>query len=87
MKKEELVYLHLLLVQLKKYFEDNGLGSDFVKYNELGITPFNVHRSKEEHKQAIFVLGNELMSIISRNQVLESNKSAERSREYVKGVF
>jgi hypothetical protein len=60
MKKEELVHLHMLLAQLKKYCEENGSDCDFTEYNELDISPSQVHRSKEEHKQAIFVLGAEL---------------------------
>ncbi|MCW3129392.1 metal-binding protein [Methanophagales archaeon] len=76
MKKEELVHLHLLLAQLKKYCEENGVDYDFAKYNELGISPFQVHRSKEEHKQAVFVLGTELASLIARNNsaFLANNK-------------
>ncbi len=67
MKKEELVHLHLLLAQLKKYYEENDVDCDFTKYNELGISPFQVHRSKEEHKQAVFVLGTELASLTTRS--------------------
>ena len=40
-----------------------------MRYNELGITPFQVHRSKEEHKQAIFVLGSELVSLAAKNNL------------------
>jgi len=43
------------------------LGCSFEKYNELGISPFQVHRSKEEHKQAVLVLGTELASLTLRN--------------------
>jgi len=67
MKKEELVHLHLLLAQLKKHCEENGVDCDFAKYNELSISPFQVHRSKEEHKQAVFVLGTELASLTAKN--------------------
>jgi hypothetical protein len=67
MKKEELVHLHLLLAQLKKHCEENCVSGDFAKYNDLGISPFQVHRSKEEHKQAVFVLGTELASLAARN--------------------
>ena len=63
MKKEELVHLHMLLAQMKKYCEATGLDCDFKRYKELEITPFQVHRSKDEHKQAIFVLGSELASM------------------------
>jgi len=62
MKKEEVVHLHKLLVHVKKYFEGNGLDCDFEKYNELGITPLDMQRSKEEHKRAIFVLASEMAS-------------------------
>ncbi|KAF5432242.1 hypothetical protein C5S39_04095 [Candidatus Methanophagaceae archaeon] len=68
MKKEELVHLHLLLAQLKKCCEENGLACDFAKYNKLGISPFQVHRSKEDHKQAVFALGIELASLKGRSQ-------------------
>lgn len=63
MKKEELVHLHTLLAQLKKYCEESDLGCDFEKYNALNISPSQLHRSKEEHKQAIFVLATELASL------------------------
>jgi len=72
MKKEELIHLHMLLAQLKKYCIENGLDCDFSKYNDLAISPFQVHRSKEEHKQAIFVLGTELASMAVKNNFLES---------------
>ena len=67
MKKEELVHLHMLLAQLKKYCEETGADCDFKKYKELEISPFQVHRSKDEHKQAIFVLGTELASMSVNN--------------------
>ncbi len=63
MKKEELVHLHMLLAQMKKFCEENSLDCDFSRYKELQISPFQVHRSKEEHKRAIFVLGTELASM------------------------
>jgi hypothetical protein len=70
MKKEELIQLHMLLAQLKKYWTEKGLDCDFSKYDNLGISPFQVHRSKEEHKQAIFVLGKELASMAAKNSFM-----------------
>ncbi len=70
MKKEELIHLHLLLAQLKKYCEEHGLECSFEKYNELGISPFQVHRSKEEHKRAVLVLGTELASLAMRDNLI-----------------
>ncbi len=66
MKKEEIIHLHMLLAQLKEFCEQNGLACDFVRYESLGISPFQVHRSKEEHKQAIFVLLSEIVSAMTR---------------------
>jgi hypothetical protein len=71
MKKEELIHIHMLLAQLKKYCEDTGLNCDFERYRALKISPFQVHRSKEEHKQAIFVLGSELASMTMRRPNIE----------------
>ncbi|MEM2934365.1 MAG: UPF0058 family protein [Methanocellales archaeon] len=65
MHKEELIHLHSLLVQIKRYFEQNGMGGDFSEYNALHISPLHIHRSKAEHKHAIFVLGTKLASLIS----------------------
>ncbi|NMX20956.1 metal-binding protein [ANME-1 cluster archaeon GoMg4] len=74
MKKDELVHLHMLLAQFKKYCEESGLKGDFSKYDELGISPFQVHRSKDEHKQAIFVLVTELASMAVRDNLTEPRK-------------
>ncbi len=75
MKKEELVYLHMLLAQFKKYCEENGINGNFSRYNALNITPFQVHRSKEDHKQAIFVLGAELASIVAQDHFPRRNQA------------
>jgi len=68
MKKEELVHLHMLLVLLKKYCEEQDLDCDFSRYNEMEISPIQVYRRKEEHKQAVFLLATELASITRRSQ-------------------
>jgi hypothetical protein len=56
MKKTELVHLHMLLAQFKKYCEAKGLECDFTKYKELSISPLQVNLSLKEHERAIFVL-------------------------------
>ena len=68
MKKEELIHLHLLLAQFKKYCEEQGLDCDFSKYNELSISPFQIHHTKEDQKRAIFVLLTELASMTEKNR-------------------
>jgi len=75
MKKEELIHLHMLLAQLKEYCEETGLDCDFTAYNELDISPFQVHRSKEEHKQAVFVLVTELASMATKTRSPENKET------------
>lgn len=82
MRKEELIHLHILLAQLKRHFEENELGGDFSKYQSLQISPGHIHRSKAEHKQAIFVLGNELASMISDDNGLSGvGRTSARMQE------
>lgn len=68
------------MVQLKKYFEDNGIGK-FPQYQSLNITPMQIHRSKAEHKHAIFVLGKEIASIMANDEFSGSGRTSVRMEE------
>lgn len=52
----------MLLVQFKKYCEEKDLDCDFTDYKALCSSPWQVHHSMEEHKQAIFVLALALLA-------------------------
>ncbi|HHI30566.1 metal-binding protein [Methanosarcinales archaeon ex4484_138] len=80
MHKEELIHLHTLMVQLKKYFEEERDGS-FSSYESLHISPVHVHRSKAEHKHAIFVLGTELAKTISKDDYSGTGRISMRMEE------
>jgi hypothetical protein len=69
MNKEELIQLHTLFVQVKKYCEAKGLDCDFSKYNDLGITPSQVYRNREDHKKAVFLLAHEFAAMVKRNKI------------------
>lgn len=85
MEKEELIHLHMLLAQFKKYCEDTGLNCDFSKYNNLNISPLQVHRSKEEHKQAIFLLGTALASMAAMNNPTANKKPSKKPLQGLRG--
>ena len=70
MKKGEVVHLHMLLAQLEKFCERHSLDCNFSKYHELDISPFQIHRSKDEHKQAVFVLCTELASMAVKHSAI-----------------
>lgn len=48
---------------------------NFQKYNELGITPLDMQGSKEEHKQAIFVLASEMASKAVKKRSCGKNRT------------
>ncbi|WP_254534595.1 UPF0058 family protein [Halomarina litorea] len=57
MKKQELIHLHGLLAQVRNHYEQTeGETVDHESYTELGVRPTSIHRSKTEHKRAVFAL-------------------------------
>ncbi|OPY29325.1 MAG: hypothetical protein A4E28_00923 [Methanocella sp. PtaU1.Bin125] len=60
MQKEELLYIHSVLAQVKRHIEAGCPDADFSGYEALRISPAHVHRSKNDHKRAIYVLGEEI---------------------------
>lgn len=80
MHKEELIQLHTLMVQMKRFFEENGMGG-FSEYQSLHISPIHVHRSKAEHKHAIFVLGKELAMQMAVDEFSGVGRTSARMQE------
>ena len=70
LQKDELIQMHTLLCQIKNHLELTGVATAdaFADYERLGISPVHVHRSKGEHKRAIFLLGKELAHFASRGE-------------------
>lgn len=68
------------MVQMKRFFEDNGRG-EFSQYQSLQISPIHVHRSKAEHKHAIFVLGKEIATIMARDEFSGAGRTSVRMQE------
>jgi hypothetical protein len=61
-QKEELLHLHMLLVHVRKYYE-NITGEEVLtdKYTSLRISPVHIHKNKISHKKAILTLGDEIV--------------------------
>lgn len=68
------------MAQMKKFFEENGSG-EFSHYQSLKISPIHVHRSKAEHKHAIFVLGKEIASIMAHDEFSGPGRTQVRMQE------
>lgn len=71
MQKDELIQMHTLLCQIKNHLENTGVAGpdNFREYHGLGVSPVHVHRSKGDHKRAIFLLGKELATFASPGEL------------------
>lgn len=68
MQKDELIQLHMFLVQIKRYLESKGecrQQSDiFAEYDQLHVQPQQVFKSKKEQMVALFELCRGLTQVL-----------------------
>lgn len=83
MHKDELLELHDQMVTIMAYFKDleDVDGSIFTPYEQLDVDPTDVHKSKSEHKHAVFVLGNALASAMSDDEFSNAGRIGKRMEE------
>ena len=65
MKKQELIHLHGLLSEVRSQYEHWGNGLDLDAYEELGVKPTSIHKSKTDHKAAVFAIANGITSAMT----------------------
>ena len=84
MQKDELIQLHTFLLQLKTHLEDivsdNG-GLEFDPYRKLDVTPYQVYKSKREHKLAVFTLSKGIADLLSNNNCPGLEKVSNRLKQ------
>lgn len=69
MKKQELIHLHGLLAQVQDHYEEQtGNTVEHDKYTELGVQPTSIHKSKTDHKDAVFALAHGITSEIDEKR-------------------
>ncbi|MFC7203403.1 UPF0058 family protein [Haloferax namakaokahaiae] len=57
MKKQELIHLHGLLAEVHGQIEEwEDKEVELTEYNSLGVRPTSIHKSKTDHKAAVFKL-------------------------------
>jgi hypothetical protein len=83
MHKDELLELHEQLLTIKDYFEgqESVDGDIFAPYDQLDVEPGHVHKSKSEHKHAVFVLGNALATAMSEDEFSNAGRLSKRMEE------
>ena len=61
-----MIQMHQFLVYVLKYLaEDDQIRNDCSEYITLKISPHHIHKTKAEHKRAIFVLCKIISEIIA----------------------
>ena len=58
-QKDEIIQFHTFLLQLRTHLEnmtENNNPQAFLSYEKLNIGPHKIHKSKKEHKLAVFEL-------------------------------
>lgn len=66
MKKQELIHLHGLLAEVQTHYEQQtGEEIDREQYASLGVRPTSIHRSKTDHKEAVFALAHGITSTMT----------------------
>ncbi|OVE86411.1 UPF0058 family protein [Natronolimnobius baerhuensis] len=59
MKKQELIHLHGLLAEVSNQCAEwDNCQIDLEEYESRGIRPTSIHKSKTDHKAAVFALAN-----------------------------
>ncbi|MFC6962329.1 UPF0058 family protein [Halocatena marina] len=83
MHKDELLELHKQMVMIMNYFrEQEGINRNlFDPYDQLDVSPDDVHKSKSEHKHAVFVLGNALATAMSEDEFSNAGRIGKRMQE------
>jgi hypothetical protein len=72
MKKQELIHLHGLLAQVQNHYEqETGEAVDHDRYTALGVQPTSIHKSKTDHKEAVFALAKGITSEMSEREETE----------------
>ncbi|GAB3422305.1 UPF0058 family protein [Haloparvum alkalitolerans] len=56
MKKQELIHLHGLLAEVRQQCEDWDEDLALEEYETMGVKPTSIHKSKTDHKAAVFKL-------------------------------
>ncbi|MDD3136119.1 MAG: UPF0058 family protein [Methanoregula sp.] len=81
MHKEELISLHQMLNEVKDYLIEVNPALKFPQYTALKISPSQLHKSKMEHKYAIFVLGTEIANAMQSIDYSSSTRISARMKD------
>ncbi len=87
MHKDELLQLHSLLCQVRRFFDSAELpqGDAFEDYEDLEVSPQHIHKSKTDHKRAVFLLGKGLSEMVMSAEPDQQARLRERFLRMAEG--
>jgi hypothetical protein len=78
MKKQELIHLHGLLAQVQNHYEEQtGDDVEHDEYDTLGVQPTSIHKSKTDHKDAVFALARGITSEMNDEETERVSAAAD----------
>jgi hypothetical protein len=78
MKKQELIHLHGLLAQVQSHYEqETGTDVEHDVYTDLGVKPTSIHKSKTDHKGAVFALVKGITSTMHEEETEQISAAAD----------
>ena len=79
-----MIQLHQFLVYVLKYLaEDDQITNDCSEYITLKISPHHIHKTKAEHKHAIFVLCKIISQVIADKKGNSIPENVRNSLSYL----
>jgi hypothetical protein len=86
-QKQDLIRVHADLVKIKNNYEKMGYQNKFEEYYDLYISPLHIHKSKDDHEKAIFMLCSTLSVVAEENAVYRIPKTkavrSDKSKRFV----
>jgi hypothetical protein len=78
MKKQELIHLHGLLAQVQNHYEEEtGSNVEHDEYAKLGVQPTSIHKSKTDHKAAVFAIADGITSEMTSEETERVSAAAD----------
>jgi hypothetical protein len=69
MKKQELIHLHGLLSEVRTQLETwESTEVEASEYESMGVRPTSIHRSKTDHKAAVFEIANGITTAMEETE-------------------
>ena len=81
MKKQELIYTHQLLYQVRENMAAHGIQVDTEEYEDLGVNPQGIHQSKGEQEEAVQTLASLLAESIEAESGAEAKDASDADPE------